>query len=386
MCKVISVSNQKGGVGKTVTCVNLGIGLAREGKKVLMIDADPQGSLSISLGFDEPDKLDVTLGTILLKVINDEEFDLSLGILHHDEGVDVLPGNIELSGLEISINGVISRETILKQYVDRMREFYDYIIIDCMPSLGLLTINALACADSVLIPVQASYLPVKGLQQLIKTIGRVKRQLNPKLEIEGILLTMVDNRTNYAKDVASQVYEAYSNNTDSNLNLSVTLCKDTTVHPSLMGSDEIDVNAYARIVRRNLEIDLLIQNSPFEEETFEGIYELVLETVISQGDSMVIGSNRYPMSLVRSKFLKLNSSHVEYVMDSLKANTTKVRNMKKYMLATLFNAPTTISSYYQAEVFKSKKISDIIVANRVNNELYDVSDKVYTKDVYGNDL
>ena len=211
MCKVISVSNQKGGVGKTVTCVNLGIGLAREGKKVLMIDADPQGSLSISLGFDEPDKLDVTLATILMKVINDEEFDLSLGILHHDEGVDVLPGNIELSGLEISINGVISRETILKQYVDRMRDIYDYIIIDCMPSLGLLTINALACADSVLIPVQASYLPVKGLQQLIKTIGRVKRQLNPKLEIEGILLTMVDNRTNYAKDVASQVYEAYSN-------------------------------------------------------------------------------------------------------------------------------------------------------------------------------
>lgn len=140
------------------------------------------------------------------------------------------------------------------------------------------------------------------------------------------------------------------NNTDSNLILSVTSQKDTTIHPSLMGSDEIDVNVYARIVRRNLEIDLLIQNSPFEEETFEGIYELVLETVISQGDSMVIGSNRYPMSLVRSKFLKLNSSHVEYVMDSLKANTTKVRNIKKYMLATLFNAPTTISSYYQAEV------------------------------------
>ena len=124
------------------------------------------------------------------------------------------------------------------------------------------------------------------------------------------------------------------NNTDSNLILSVTSCKDTTVHSSLMGSDEIDVNAYARIVRRNLEIDLLIQNSPFEEETFEGIYELVLETVISQGDSMIIGSNRYPMSLIRSKFLKLNSSHVEYVMDSLKANTTKVRNIKKYMLAT----------------------------------------------------
>lgn len=211
MSKVISVSNQKGGVGKTVTCVNLGIGLAREGKKVLLIDGDPQGSLTISLGYDEPDKMETTLASILMKIINDDEFEPESGILHHNEGVDILPGNIELSGLEISLNGVISRETILKQYVDRMREFYDYIIIDCMPSLGLLTINALACADSVLIPVQASYLPVKGLQQLIKTIGRVKRQLNPKLDIEGILLTMVDNRTNYAKDVSSQVYEAYSN-------------------------------------------------------------------------------------------------------------------------------------------------------------------------------
>ena len=210
MCKVISVSNQKGGVGKTVTCVNLGIGLAREGKKVLMIDADPQGSLSISLGVEEPDKLDESLATILMKVINDEQLDPKTGIITHKEGVDVLPGNIELSGLEISINGVISRETILRQYVDRMRNLYDYIIIDCMPSLGLLTINALACADSVLIPVQSAYLPVRGLQQLIKTIGRVKRQLNPKLKIEGILLTMVDNRTNYAKDIANLVYESYS--------------------------------------------------------------------------------------------------------------------------------------------------------------------------------
>ena len=210
MCRVISVSNQKGGVGKTVTCVNLGIGLAREGKKVLLIDADPQGSLSISLGVQEPDKLSYSLATVMMNIINDEEIDVRKGIIHHEEGVDLMPGTIELSGLEISLIGVISRETILREYIDQVREIYDYIIIDCMPSLGMLTINALACADSVLIPVQAAYLPVKGLQQLIKTIGRVKRQLNPRLKFEGILLTMVDNRTNYAKDIAMQVYDAYS--------------------------------------------------------------------------------------------------------------------------------------------------------------------------------
>lgn len=248
MSKVISVSNQKGGVGKTVTCVNLGIGLAREGKKVLLIDADPQGSLSISLGIEEPDKLEVSLATILMKVINDEAIELSEGIIHHEEGVDILPGNIELSGLEISINGVISRETILRQYVDMMRSEYQYIIIDCMPSLGLLTINALACADSVLVPVQSAYLPVRGLQQLIKTIGRVKRQLNPKLNIEGILLTMVDNRTNYAKDIALQVYDAYSSSIkvfDSEIPLSVRAAEISAEGSSLYVYDPKGKAAFA---------------------------------------------------------------------------------------------------------------------------------------------
>lgn len=210
MCKVITVCNQKGGTSKTTSCVNLGIGLAMEGKKVLLIDSDPQGSLSISLGYSEPDEMENTLATVMMNIVNDEEFCLDDVLIHHDEGVDILPANIELSAIEVSLVNVMSRELILRQLIERIKGDYDFIIIDCMPSLGMMTINALACADAVLIPVQAAYLPVKGLQQLIKTIGRVKRQLNPKLKIEGILLTMVDNRTNYAKDICAMVYEAYS--------------------------------------------------------------------------------------------------------------------------------------------------------------------------------
>ena len=209
MCKVIVIGNQKGGVGKTTTTSNLGIGLAKKGKKVLLIDADAQGSLTASLGVQEPDRLEITLATIMSNIINDEEESPEYGILKHEEGVDFMPGNIELSGLETSLVNVMSRETVLRTYIAQQKDRYDYIMIDCMTSLGMITINAFACADSILIPVQAAYLPVKGLEQLIKTIGKVKRQINLKLEIEGILLTMVDNRTNYAKDISTLLIENY---------------------------------------------------------------------------------------------------------------------------------------------------------------------------------
>ena len=211
MAKVIAVANQNGGVGKSSVVANLGIGMALRGKKVALIDADPQGSLTASLGFQEPDEIRYTLATIMMKVINEEEIDPAEGVLHHEEGVDLIPANIELSGLEVSFANAMSRELILKEYVDLIRDDYDYILIDCMPSLGVMTVNALVAADRVMIPVQAAYLPVKGLQQLLKTVLVVKKRLNKDLEIEGILITMVDYRTNYAKDITEMLRDNYGN-------------------------------------------------------------------------------------------------------------------------------------------------------------------------------
>jgi len=209
MCKVYAIASQKGGVGKTTTAINLGVELAREGLRVLVIDGDAQGSATASLGYPNPDSLKETLPTVLERIISDESFDKTMGILHHEEGIDLLPCNIELSGIECTLVNAFCRETILSKYINTISEDYDYIVIDCMPSLSLMTINVFAAADRVIIPVQAAYLSLKGLEQLIKTIWKVKNSINSRLGIDGILITMLDSRTTYARDIVSLLDDVY---------------------------------------------------------------------------------------------------------------------------------------------------------------------------------
>ena len=209
MGQTLVIANRKGGCGKSSTVVNLAVGLARQGKKVLCLDTDNQHSLTISMGVTEPDKLPFTLKNIIMDIIDEQEINPTAGIIHHHEGVDLLPANNSLTGIELALAPLIGRETILQQYINKVKALYDYVLIDTGPTFDVLTINALAAADNVIIPVAPKYLDLKGLELLLKSIARIKKGINPGLLISGILLTMVDSRTNFSKEIISAIENAY---------------------------------------------------------------------------------------------------------------------------------------------------------------------------------
>ena len=206
--KVISVANQKGGVGKSTSVYCIGAGLAMEGKKVLLMDVDPQGDLTKMLGLRKPHELPQTLGNVMNDVIGGIPPNGHTEIRHHPEGYDFVPGNRSLTAVETGLVNVMSRETVLRQYVDSVKQNYDYVLLDCRPSLGMLVINALAASDYVLVPVQADYLAAEDMTELVGTVQQIKRQIHPRLKIGGVFLTMA-NETNFRKDVVKSVRESY---------------------------------------------------------------------------------------------------------------------------------------------------------------------------------
>ena len=211
-CKVIALTNQKGGVGKTTTAVNLGVSLAKQGKSVLLVDVDAQANLTMALGYTKTDNLPITLSDIMQDIIDGKSVDVQESILHTDEGVDLLPSCVELAGVETTLIDTKNRESVLKACISEVKKNYDYVLIDCMPALGMLTINGLAAADSVIIPNQPHYFSIKGLEQLLRSVSKVKRQINPNLRIDGILMTMVMPRTKITQTVISAVKNAYGRN------------------------------------------------------------------------------------------------------------------------------------------------------------------------------
>jgi chromosome partitioning protein len=242
MSTVIALASQKGGVAKSASAVNLAMGLAREGKKVILIDTDPQGRAALSLGY-KPDELPVTLASIMGKIIENKTVDLSEGIIHHHEqaySIDLVPANKQLSGIEASLANAMGKEQMLKAYLDGIKDQYDFVILDTPPWLGTLTINALVATDKVIVPVQANYLSLMGMEKLFETIVQVKRWFNPSLSVDGILVTMLDKRSNFAKEIVNLIHMTYGGSLhifESEIPLSVKMAECSAEGKSIYAHD-----------------------------------------------------------------------------------------------------------------------------------------------------
>ena len=258
MGKVMAISNQKGGVGKTTTTFNLGVALANQGKKVLLVDSDSQADLTAYMGWYDQDNLKTTMADLVQRAITDVPINTEQAILHHNENVDLIPSSLALANIENSLINAMSREYVTKDILSSVKDRYDYILIDCMPSLGMITINALACSDKIIIPVQGEYLAAKGMGHLLKTVTRVQKQINPNLKIGGVLLTLVDKRTNLSKDVRDTLIDNYGQYVKiygAEIPKAINTAKSTSTGKSIFEFDKNSpvANAYNNLAKEVLE-------------------------------------------------------------------------------------------------------------------------------------
>lgn len=260
MSKTIAIANQKGGVGKTTTAFSLGVELANNNKKVLIVDADPQANLTTCMGFYEEEDTPVTLATLIERYIDDEDIKPEQAILHHKEKVDLIPADLNLSMTESNLLNSMSREYAMKHCLNDLKNQYDYIIIDCMPSLSMITTNALACADEVIIPVQSQYLSARGMGNLLNIINKVKRQINKDLRVGGILLTLVDKRTKLPNAIREELETNFGNIVklyDTQIPFAIKTAESTSTGKSIFAYDKNSkvAEAYSSFAKEVLKED-----------------------------------------------------------------------------------------------------------------------------------
>ena len=259
-CKVIAIANQKGGVGKTTTAFSLGVALSNKAKRVLVVDADPQANLTTYMGYYDEDNIPITISTLIERYIDEKPINSEEAILHHTENIDLIPSNLSLSMTASELANAMSREYAMKNCLQELKSKYDYIIIDCMPSLDMITTNALATADKVIIPVQSQFLSARGMGNLLKIITKVKRQINPQLKVGGILLTLVDKRTKLPSEIKQIIEENYGNIVkiyDTQIPCAIKTAESTSKGKSIFAYDKTSkvAEAYSLFAREVLKED-----------------------------------------------------------------------------------------------------------------------------------